>query len=676
MPTIWKLRFVLAWLVCGILISAGPFLWHVDYFRNAGPFLLLAQALPCLLLAASLMHSRLRAGGLWRHEISILAGAALTVALLAEPRATLLILCIVAASLALGLLGARKLSLEISEAPIAILFGLGCFILVLAVFGRLGWFYPSTSAALLAVPLPLLIPFRRQALFLMLHPVRSWKVASELAAPEVGIATLFAALFTSCSLLVMLTPTMAFDVLFYHFPLAESYARIHQMQPDASILQSYYPQGVEILMSLAFSLGGRAAAQLITPLFFALFLWISLRTARDCGEDRAAAVLGVIAAGSLPFLHWTGSVPKNDIPMAAFQMASLYAFLQWTKGRGFAWVIAGVFFLGQSFGVKHVALFGAVPLALMFTYAICRQPRRWRAALLVLVVLACTGFFWHVSTYLLTGNPIFPEGVRKAVHGGLHEHTRTVVDVLKRYFTMPWHLIFQGQGAFESPTPNPVGIFLFLFAPLPFLVPRRWSTPRRAIALFVVLYLAYWSTVMSSLRYAIVPFTLLTITVAGAVMRFGFESLGWMRQALRCGVFAAFLFPLLVVLTFEVNSLQFAYLLKTINATAYLGLALPSTPVLFHLQGLDPHAAAFGVENCSRLYAPDPARFGCLLCARGDCSLTEIDQGLTQFHYDFLILPSRPDFDELRKGVIAGHRAVEVYRDSHFAAYRLRAAPR
>ncbi len=568
-----------------------------------------------------------------------------------------------------GLLISQRLSLRISEAPIAVLLGLGSYILVLTAVGRLGWFYPLVFIAVLCVPLPFLL--RTSAFSSMLHPFRAWNGANGLATPTVGLTVFFAFIFACCSLLMMLTPVMAFDVLFYHLPLAEFYNATHRLQPVSSIPQSFYPQGFEVLLSLASSLGGRAAAQMVAPLFFLLFLWTAFRIARECGESPSAALIGVVAAGTLPFLHWTGSVPKNDMATAAFQLASLYAFLQWTKARGFAWIVAGVFFLGQSFGVKHVALFGAIPLAMLFAFAVYRQSRPWRAAILLCAVLAISGFSWHLDTFLRTGNPIFPEGILTTVQGGLHEHGKSASSVIKRYVTMPWYLFFHGSDAFESPTSNPAGMFLVFFAPIPILLRREWTPARRACAFLVILYLAYWSTMLSSLRYAIVPFTLITLVVAGAASRMEFQSPHWMQYFFRFGVFSSFLFALMSILTFEVNSLQLAYLFKKVDETKYLSQALPTTPVLFSLGQRNAHPAVFGVENCSRLYAPDPTHFGCLLCIQGRCSLPELNTKLAESHYDFLILPSGPQYDDWRNDLLKTHRISESYHDSKFVGYRL-----
>ena len=667
----WKLRFILGWLFCGLVLSLQPFLQHIDFFRNTGRLFLVIRALPFLVLILALAHSKLRSTGFWRYELSLLTATLLGVSMLSQPRATLLIVWLALSAFSLGLAISQRLSLQISEAPIAVLLGLGSFIVLLSAVGRLGWFYPSVFVAILSIPLPFLFHFRTSAVASILHPFRAWKRADKLATPTAGLAVFFAILFAGCTLLMMLTPVMAFDVLSYHLPLAELYNTTHRLQPVSSIPQSFYPQGFEVLLSLASSLGGRSAAQMMAPLFFILFLWIAFRIARDCGENSSSALLGVAAAGTLPFLHWTGSVPKNDMAVAAFQLASLYAFLQWSKARGFAWIVAGVFFLGQSFGVKHVALFGGIPLAMLFAVSIYRQPRPWRVAILLVTLLAISGFSWHLDTFLRTGNPIFPENSQRAVQGGLYVNGSTAYGFVRRYVTMPWFLFFQGWNAFESPTANPAGMFLVFFAPIPMLLRRQWTPARRACAFLVILYLAYWSSILSSLRYAIVPFTLITIVVAGAFTQLEFQSPPWMQLVFRFGVFWAFLFALMSILTFEVNSLQISYLLKNVDETGYLSQALPTTPVLFSLRQGNAPPAVFGVENCSRLYAPDPTRFGCLLCGREHCTLAELKIKLSEFQYDYLILPTSPQYEEWRKDLLKTYQLTESYHDSKFVSYRL-----
>ena len=88
----------------------------------------------------------------------------------------------------------------------------------------------------------------------------------------------------------------------------------------------------------------------------------------------------------MPFLHWSGSVMKNDLALALFELLAVYAFILWHKQRDFRWIAAGAFFLAQALGVKYIALFGALPLMVLFGYAIWRQNARWKAAAIVAAI--------------------------------------------------------------------------------------------------------------------------------------------------------------------------------------------------------------------------------------------------------------------------------------------------
>jgi len=359
------------WLLPAVALSIRPFLWHVDFFRGTGPYFPVIRALPLVLAGALVLYLWFRKRGLWRIEPLVLVLPPVLLALVEQPAATILVLWAACASYLLGCRLLRALLQTDREGPIACLAGLGVLIVLLAVAGKIGWYYRPVFFALLVIVTLAGAPFWSNLLRACSAPWNAWRGDEEMASSWVGLSVFATILFSGCTALMALTPVTAFDVLAYHFPLAAIYLRDHRLVMGRTLVQSFYPQGGEAMMTLGFALGGRPAAQLIMLVFFVLFLWIVLRIARDCASSRAAAFSGVVAAATMPFLHWTGSVPKNDLALAAFQAATLYAFLQWQKGRGAGWIVAGGFFLGHSFGIKHVALFGAIPLGLMF---VCRVP--------------------------------------------------------------------------------------------------------------------------------------------------------------------------------------------------------------------------------------------------------------------------------------------------------------
>jgi len=77
-------------------------------------------------------------------------------------------------------------------------------------------------------------------------------------------------------------------------------------------------------MTAGLMLAGQPCAQMLPPVFFLLAALLLVRIVRACGGSPTGAVCGVVFAASVPFLHWTGSVAKNDLAMAFFELAALY----------------------------------------------------------------------------------------------------------------------------------------------------------------------------------------------------------------------------------------------------------------------------------------------------------------------------------------------------------------
>ena len=83
----------------------------------------------------------------------------------------------------------------------------------------------------------------------------------------------------------MLAPTLSWDAMKMHLPLSQYYLQVHALEPKPGLDYSFFPQAAESIFALAWSLGGQPAAQLISPMFFALSLLAAWILARDCGAD-------------------------------------------------------------------------------------------------------------------------------------------------------------------------------------------------------------------------------------------------------------------------------------------------------------------------------------------------------------------------------------------------------
>ncbi|MGH9661341.1 MAG: glycosyltransferase family 39 protein, partial [Bryobacteraceae bacterium] len=536
----------------------------------------------------------------------------MVVAFAYQPLATLAVAWILAVSYGWGKLARERLALEIespaSDLGLSIATGLGLLVCVLFVAGLAGGLRVGVLAALLTAGS---VVARRQiaALPATLRAMHArWRQSLNEADALLSLFVPAAVVLLGCGLMVALAPTVTFDSLRTHLPAAQYYAQQHALRPVPGIDYTYYPQGFELLMTLAFALAGQPGAQILAAAMFALLLLLGWSIARECGAGHAGAAIGVVLAGSVPFLHWTAVNPKNDVPLAAFQLGALLAYLHARRTGCFRWTLVAAFLLASSFGVKHVALFGAVPLGLLFVRSAiaARTPVRALAALaLVLVVF---GTFWHVRTFVLTGNLVYPSVSRVPLETAAFDPEFSLEAKLKKYLVWPWSIHFDGIPSFESVSSNPMGIALVVLAPL-FLLVRGPAGAVWPVVFYCAFSLFYWVGYWPVLRYAIAPLTVLLV-LAGPRLVALYEGSGVvMRASLLAACAHVLLFALCLTLILEVNAPQFQYFARRIDRDRYLREVLPPTAPLLFLRGrAGPDDGILAVDACPDAYAPHPGR--------------------------------------------------------------------
>ena len=225
-------------------------------------------------------------------------------AFLYEPRAAAATLAIVLASFAMGrrLRGWLRIPAEgaVEDLTISTGLGLGMLHCLLFLLGLAGWF---TAPAFLACILFGFIVggseiFAFWTALSRLH--ESWGTATELGGWGGTLITLLGAAFIACSVIVMLAPSLAFDVLRVHLPLVHYYAAQHALHTPDYLSYGYFPQGVETLMTMGYVLAGDAAAQMLPPVYFALAMLMAYRIGRMCGLSQFAALTGTMFAAAAP----------------------------------------------------------------------------------------------------------------------------------------------------------------------------------------------------------------------------------------------------------------------------------------------------------------------------------------------------------------------------------------
>jgi hypothetical protein len=639
------------WLLFALAVTFTPFRTLADVFRihSPAPVAAALPAIPFLLALGAWLTHRLR---LPRWEPILLIALPTLLCLVKAPIPTLLAAALFLSAHAIG---ARLLS-DPPASPalrIGLRFGLGIGVITFVLFlaglaGLLRW----PLAVLLLLP-----ALDIRALLPDIELLRTrWADAEDIRHPAVSLAYFFALGFALLGALWILTPNIAWDPLKMHLASARWYVETGTLSPVPLVPESYYPQGAEVLMALLWTLGGQPAAQLVAPVYFLGILLLTAAVLRECGLQPAAVFCGIVAAASTPFLHWTAFVAKNDTPLAFFLLASLVCLL---RKR----VLLATVFLALAFGIKHVALFGAIGLTPLFLREIWQSPKRIRTLAAVAALFLALGTFSLVRTYVLTGNPLYPENASRTVDVSVVNHPyQSTGERVMRYVGIPWLLHFDGQRAFESSSPNPMGFWLVFFAlaALSWIIDR--TTALRLTLLFCGIYLLYWVSILVTLRYAFVPILLLISLTAPALFRLP----RWLSVP---AAFYCLTFSLAVCTLIEVSPPQLLWAAGRLNTDGFLRQALPVYAASQSLHGKANKAdRILALDACPTPYAPFPGTVRCLHHSDFNDSAPRLLDEIKTGAYRFVILPPTP----LRQQALLSLTPKEVYSDPQFAVYDLR----
>jgi hypothetical protein len=665
-PWVW-----LAWTTVSVGLTLPGLLWHLNYFATYGPrFQQLFPVLVILLAGACAAYVYLRARGLWRYELVGLAGIAVLGMAVYQPRATLLTILFGTAQFAVGCRTLRMLGFSFigiaDEMALSSAAGIAEMMGALFVLGLLRLFYPLVFLAMLALPCVVLFSEVKRLFALLRRAHQRWGSLTVMRCAPAGVLMFFSAIFLVCNLVVILSPSLVFDALSYHLADARYFAESHALAPLRFQPHSYLPQGFEVLMAMAFALGGQPAAQMIGPLFFVLSLAAGFAVARRCGIATDAALAGLAFVAATPFLLFEGAVVKNDFALAFFLLCALACCL---RNDGMRSICFSAVCLGSAFAIKHVALFGAVPLGIIYLGAIRSRPNRVRTAITLTALFLITGAYWQVRTFLLTGNPVYPFAATDTLTARFARSRKTLAEKFIRWIQMPWDAQFDGTSHFESDSPSPLGALL-VFSLLVWLAVRhdrsqkeeRFRAATFRERLFVALYLLYWSFELGILRFAIAPIVLLLLFLADRAARVYCASPRVTRVILTCCLFYCGVISLLVVTLLQINVPELKILARQLDWPGYLRMWSSGYPSLEYLRAqAQPGDLVLSVDNCAAAYAPDPARFHGI-CEETLPSLNTIRAELGREHYRFLVLPKRLD---LNPGTPA------AFEDKYYAVYRL-----
>ena len=670
----------LIWLLVILLataFTAQPFLWHVDFFKLAGPGFhkLILVLLPVLFLAP-LVYLRIRQAIIWRYELKIYLVLALLPLLIYEPRALVVAALFFTSAFSTGYWLLKATGLEPAEAVEEIVLstatGLSVFTLLLSALGLAGLFKIWAFALLLT---PCVMGWR-QLLEDIQEIFEDWTNAEELRSPLAGIAIFFGYAFVVISALTALTSTTNGDAIRFHLALAKSYLQSGNLSVPAFIDYGYFPQNYELLTAMLWGVGGLAAAQMLTPILFLLCLMLVYYIGRLCGLSRAAAFVGAVIGGSIPFVHWTGGVVKNDMLLVVLQLSGLIALLQSWRMKNFRWSLLAAALLATSFGVKHTALFGAVALAPLLAATAWREANRFKAFATLAIVFLVLGGGWACRTWIIKGSPLFPEVQKLGVPSqpsGQASGTPAHPSLISSFSSLPYNLHFRSRGYFESPSNNSLGIFLLFLLPLALGVKSlNTNSAARFTLCTLLIYFAMWGFTLSALRYAIAPLLLMTMFLAGRSEAFYSITKKANHWLLQMALIYCFVFSLLVTIIQEMVPQLPRLLTFTMQQTDFLREFLPPFGAMEYLNKVArPEDKILSIGNYAIAYAPYPAQVKHLFNNDRKYTTDDVHRELPKLNYRYLILPVGPDLQSLEESARKHRALAEVYAGPDFRLYLL-----
>jgi Dolichyl-phosphate-mannose-protein mannosyltransferase len=297
---------------------------------------------------------------------------------------------------------------------LALPLGMGLTALATLALGEFGCLNFVGLSVLLAV----LVELGIIAWFNLFREMRAWFRARVRTRSRTSLSLFFAV----CLGLVLLgtavtaaTPVTDGDALCYHLQVPKVFLMHGEVEFAPDLHETVYPLVTEMLYAVALAFRGPVACRGIQWVLGLVFAANVTALARPI-LNRRAWWAGAIAV-SVPAVSNGMSAPLNDVALAAFGTAAIFAWVRLhERPSGRAAILAGLL-AGLAIGVKYPALVlcallaPAIAVRVMDRRLPCKPaPKpRWLALTgLYLATALATGGWWYLRAYVHTGNPVFP----------------------------------------------------------------------------------------------------------------------------------------------------------------------------------------------------------------------------------------------------------------------------
>ena len=403
---------------------------------------------------------------------------------------------------------------------LALPLGMGLTALATLALAEVGWLNFVGLSVLLAV----LVELGIIAWFNLFREVRAWFRKRVRTRSRTSLSLFFAICFglvITGTALTALTPVTDGDALCYHLQVPKVFLMRGSVGFWPDLHETVYPLVTEMLYAVALAFRGPVACRGIQWVLGLVFAANVTALARP-SLGRRAWWAGAIAI-SVPAVTNGMSAPLNDVALAAFGTAALFAWVRLHERPTIRAAIVAGLMSGLAIGVKYPALVLCCLLAPTIALrALDRrsanlrdaQPTWFTLAAIYLATTAVVGGWWYLRAYVHTGNPVYPFFRHVFGGAGLDQ----VLDPIKRPLAVtPINLLTSlvplsvHPERFDSFSHQFGPVFL-MFLPAIFL----FRAPRRVLVLVGLAYafLLACLTQRQSMRFLLIALGPMSIGVA------------------------------------------------------------------------------------------------------------------------------------------------------------------
>lgn len=326
-------------------------------------------------------------------------------------------------------------------------------------------------------------------------------------------------------IILVLVPTITFDVLVYHLAVPEIYVKHHKIIYLPYNCFSNYTFNCEMLFTLGLLLKGDLLAKSIHFLFGVLSA-LSIYSLSRRYVSPKTAFFSILTFCSMPLAIFVIPVAFNDFAITFYEILAVYSFINWYMNRASGWLLVCGISCGLAISVKYFGGVCFVILALSILILEFRQVgilKAIKTTVLFSFLVVLLNIPWLIKNLIFTGNPIFP--LFYNIFGGRNwsefHHSRYLYEMTR--YSIGHHFLLKPAvffydisfkwGGMDCGVKIPVGPIFIMILPFIFFI-RKFDFSIKYLCVFCGVFFLFWSYVCAVDRFSLPCFVLLCIVVS------------------------------------------------------------------------------------------------------------------------------------------------------------------